>query len=172
MLFFKYQNRLFLAKFISFREAVRTSLCEYCRFAEKDCIGMKNQKKCVECIRRGRFCVSISLEALNHAYEKLQIQLQTAEKKFARVLSQVNRLQKQIKLNKSHTAQKMQCVAAKLDSDNDDFENETVDKSPSLFQIVDNLFSDFWQFFDFVENLSVIFDNFWDARLVLKCFQK
>ena len=104
---------------------------------------MKNQKKCVECICRDRFCVSISLEILNHAYEKLQTQLQTAEKKLARVLSRVNRLQKQIKLNKSHTAQKMQCVAAKFDNDNDDFENKTIDEFLSLFQIVDNFFDDF-----------------------------
>ena len=104
---------------------------------------MKNQKKCAECTRRGRLCVSTSLEILNHAYEKLQTQLQTTEKKFARALSRVNRLRKQIKLNKSHTAQKMQCVAAKLDSDNDDFGDETVDESPSLSQIVDNLSSDF-----------------------------
>ena len=100
----KYQNRLFLTKFILFREIVRTSLCEYCRFAEKNCIAMKSQKKCVECIRRDCFCVSISFEILNHAYEKLPTQLQTAEKKFARVLFRVNRLQKQIKLNKSHIA--------------------------------------------------------------------
>ena len=143
MSFFKYQNRLFLAKFISFREVVCTSLCEYCRFAEKNCIVMKSQKKCAECIRRGRFCVSISFEILNHAYEKLQTQLQTAEKEFARVLSRINRLRKQIKLNKSHTAQKMQCVAAKLSSDNDDSENEIIDEFSSLSQIVDNLFSDF-----------------------------
>ena len=143
MPFFKYQNRLFLAKFISSREIIRTSFCEYCRSAEKDCIEMKSQKKCAECIRRDRFCVSISFEILNHAYEKLQIQLQTAEEKFARVLSRINRLRKQIKLNKSHTAQKMQCVAAKLDSNNDDSENKTVDKFLSLFQIVDNFFSDF-----------------------------
>ena len=132
MFFFKYQNRLFLAKFISFREIVRTSFCEYCRFAEKDCIEMKNQKKYVECIRRDRFCVSISFEVLNHAYEKLQTQLQTAEKKLACVLFRVNRLRKQIKLNKSHTTQKMQYVAAKLNNDNDDFENETVDEFSSL----------------------------------------
>ena len=104
---------------------------------------MKNQKKCAECIRRGRSCVSTSLEVLDHAYEKLQIQLQTAEEEFVRALSRVNRLRKQIKLNKSHTAQKMQCVAAKLDNDNDDFENETIDEFPSLFQIVDNLLNDF-----------------------------
>ena len=121
---------------------------------------MKNQKKCVECIRRDRPCVPTSLEVLDHAYEKLQTQLQTAEEEFARALSRVNRLRKQIKLNKSHTAQKMQCVAAKFDSDNDDSENETVDESPSLSQIVDNLFSDFWQPFDFVENSSVISDSF------------
>ena len=104
MSFFKYQNRLFLAKSISFREVVRTSPCEYCRSAGKNCIEMKNQKKCAECTR----------------------------------------LRKQIKLNKSHTAQKMQCVAAKLGSDNDDFGNKTVDESPSLFQIVDNLLNDLW----------------------------
>ena len=94
MFFFKYQNRLFLAKFISSREVVRTSPCEYCRFAEKDCIVMKSQKKCVECIRRGCLCVSISLEILNHAFEKLQTQLQTAEKEFVRALFRVNRLRK------------------------------------------------------------------------------
>ena len=121
---------------------------------------MKNQKKCAECIRRGRFCVPISLEALDHAYKKLQTQLQTAEEEFARALSRVNRLRKQIKLNKSHTAQKMQCVAAEFDNNNDDFENETIDEFPSLFQIVDNFFSDFWQFFDFVENFSIIFGSF------------
>ena len=104
---------------------------------------MKNQKKCAECIRRGRFCVLTSLEVLNHAYEKLQIQLQIAEEKLARALSRVNRLRKQIKLNKSHTAQKMQCVAAKFDNDNDDFGNETVNEFSSLFQIIDNLFNDF-----------------------------
>ena len=92
MLFFKYQNRLFLTKSISFREIARTSLCEYCRSAEKDCIEMKNQNKCVECIRRGRLCVPTSLEILNHAYEKLQTQLQTVEKELACALSQVNRL--------------------------------------------------------------------------------
>ena len=121
---------------------------------------MKNQKKCAECIRRGRLCVPTSLEVLNHAYEKLQTQLQTAEEEFARALSRVNRLRKQIKLNKSHTAQKMQCVAAELDNDNDDLEDETVDESSSLFQIVDNLFSDFWQPFDLVGNLSIISDSF------------
>ena len=104
---------------------------------------MKSQKKCVECIRRDCFCVSISFEILNHAYEKLQTQLQTVEKKFARVLFRINRLRKQIKLNKSHTAQKMQCVAAKLNNDNDDFKNETINKFSSLFQIVDNFFNDF-----------------------------
>ena len=82
-------------------------------------------------------------EVLNHVYENLQTQLQTAEKKLARVLSRVNRFRKQIKLNKSHTAQKMQYVAAKLKNDNDDFENETIDKFSSLFQIVDNFFNDF-----------------------------
>ena len=53
---------------------------------------MKSQKKCAECIRRGRFCVLILFEILDHAYEKLQTQLQTAEKEFARALFRVNRL--------------------------------------------------------------------------------
>ena len=117
---------------------------------------MKNQKKCAECTRRGRPCVPTSLEALDHAYEKLQTQLQTAEEELARALSRVNRLRKQIKLNKSHTAQKMQCVAAELGSDNDGSGDETVDESPSLSQIVDNLPSDFWQPFDLVGSPSVI----------------
>ena len=85
---------VFLAKFISFREIVYTSFCEYCSFAQKDCIVMENQKKYAKCIRRDCFCVSISFEILNHAYEKLQTQLQTAEKKFVRVLFRVNRLRK------------------------------------------------------------------------------
>ena len=89
------------------------------------------------------FLRSISFEILNHIYEKLQIQLQTIEKKFARVLSRINRLRKQIKLNKSHTTQKMQCVVAQLNNDNDNSKNQTIDKFSSLFQIVDNFFNDF-----------------------------
>lgn len=104
---------------------------------------MKGQKRCSECIRRDRFCISTFFEILNNAHEKLQNQFQSVEKNLSRVLSRVNRLRKQIKLNSSHTTQKEQCVAIELNNDNDDSENENVDDFFSLFQIVNNFFNDF-----------------------------
>ena len=133
MIFVKYQNRLFLIKFIRIREIVFISFCEYCHLIEKDCIVMTNQKKCVEYICRNRFCVLTSFETLNHVYEKLQTQLQIAKNELACVFSKINCLRKQIKLNKLYTIQKIQCVVVELSNDNDDFDDEIVVEFLSLF---------------------------------------
>ena len=87
---------------------------------------MNSHSKCAKCIRRDRFCVSISLEFLNRIHEKLKHQLDQIEAEhetqltvLSRLAAKISHLRKMLKKNKTRIAQKIRCVAAKLSSDND-----------------------------------------------------
>ena len=110
---------------------------------------MNNHSKCAKCIRRDCFCVSIFLKSLNRIHEELKHQLDQIEAKHKiqltvlfRLAAKVFRLRKMLKKNKTRTAQKIRCVAAKLSSDNDDV-NENFFTEMSLSQFVNDFFFDF-----------------------------
>ena len=146
MFFFKFHNRLVFVKFIAFQDHFSFDFCEYCDFFDKICVKMNRHSKCVECIRRDRFCVLIFLNILNCTHEQLKIQLKEIQFKLLRLIARIERLRKQMKFNKFQIVQKIQCVFVELDSDNNDTKN---DKALSFFE--------FFDFNQFVKNLSIEF---------------
>ena len=58
---------------------------------------MNNYFKCVKCIRRNCFYVSVFLKFLNRIHEKLKIQLNQIETKHVRLMSKIFRFRKMLK---------------------------------------------------------------------------
>ena len=104
---------------------------------------MNDHFKCVECIRRNRFCVSMFLKFLNRIHEKLKIQLNQIETKYFRLMSKISRFRKMFKQNKIRTVQKILYVAVELNNDHDEMKNEIFIEFSSFFQLMNDLFNDF-----------------------------
>jgi len=136
----KSSSHLALAKTILQFDIIPSTACECCSLTFKVCIHMKGHSKCAECTRRGRPCISVSLEFLNRVHKKLKSQLNKAE---AEHTAQLNILQclnlkilclhTTIRQNKSRAVQKAQCVAAELNSDNNEITNDETSFEPANF---------------------------------------
>ena len=104
---------------------------------------MNDHFKCVECIRRNRFCVLMFLKFLNRIHEKLKIQLNQIKTKHVRLMSKIFRFRKMLKQNKIRTVQKIRCVVVELNNDNNEMKNEIFIEFSSFFQLMNDLFNDF-----------------------------
>ena len=160
MPFHKSENCFRFVKAIFIQNIVATMFCDHCASLKKTCVTMNSHSKCAKCICRDRFYVSIFLKSLNRIHEELKYQLDQVEAKHEIQLTmlfylaaKVSRLRKMLKKNKTRTAQKIRCVAAELNSDNDDV-SEEFSTEMSLFQFVNDFFFDFWQSFDEISSTS------------------
>jgi len=127
----KQHNCLCLAKIIATFSFTSFIACDHCFAVLSSCIIMTGHAKCAECTRRGRSCVSISLDSLNCAHLQLKSELKVAMNecvKQAECLFKLNakvlHLFKTLKQNESCAITKVRCVASELNNDN----NETEDK--------------------------------------------
>ena len=71
-----------------------------------------------------------------------------------------------LKQNKICIVQKIWYVVVELNNDNDETKNKIFIKFSSFFQLMNDLFNDFWQSLnDFVvdENFLTLFANFWNV---------
>ena len=171
--FFKMINRLRFFKIILIQNNIILFFYNLCLLFHQKCIIMNNHYKCVECIRRNRFCVLMFLKFLNRIHEKLKIQLNQIETKQIRLMSKIFRFRKMLKQKKICIIQKIRCVIVKLNNNNDKTKNEIFIKLSSFFQLMNDLFNDFWQLLnDFVvdENFLIFFDNFWNVLWIFTCF--
>ena len=139
----KSSSCLALAKTILQFGIIPSTACECCFLTFKVCIHMKGRPKCAECTCRGRPCVSVSLESLNRVHEKLKSQLNKAEAEHAAQLdilqclnSKILRLRTTIRQNKLRAVQKAQCVAAELDSDNNEITDDETSSEPANFDFL------------------------------------
>lgn len=149
MPFFKFENRLRLIKVILIQNVIASTSCDHCLFYKKVCTVMNSHPKCAKCIRRDRFCVSISLKSFNRVHEELKHQLNQVEVEHKTQLVvlfclvvRMFRLKKMLKKNKIRTARKVRCVVFELD-DNNDSVNDEFFIEMSLSQFVNNLFANF-----------------------------
>jgi len=136
----KSSSHLALAKTILQFGIISSTACECCSLTFKVCICMKGRSKCTECTCRGRPCVSVFLESLNCVHKKLKSQLNKAKAEHAAQLnilqclnSKILHLCTTIRQNKLRAVQKAQCVAAKLDSDNNEITNDETSSEPANF---------------------------------------
>ena len=146
MSFFKYNNRLLFSKVIFSQSQFFSLSCKHCSRFIHDCVVMNSHSKCAVCIHRNHFYVSIFLKTLNRTHDKLKINLVVIEEELSRVLLKINRFRKQMKLVTSRIVQKIQCVTAELNSDNDEIKNKEVSfvfAFVSFSQLIENLFNDF-----------------------------
>jgi len=94
----------------------------------------------------------VSLESLNRVHKKLKSQLNKAEAEHAAQLNILQRLNLKIlhlcttiRQNKLRAVQKAQCVAAKLDSDNNEItDDETSFKPVNFDSLLQAMSSDFF----------------------------
>jgi len=113
---------------------------------------MKDCSKCAECTCRDCPCILVFLESLNRVHKKLKSQLNKAEAEHAVQLnilqcfnSKILHLYTTIRQNKLHAVQKAQCVAAKLDSDNDETtDDEISSESVNFDSLLQVMSSDFF----------------------------
>ena len=107
MFFFKTINRLRFFKIILIQNNIVLFFCNlYLSFHQK-CVIMNDHFKCIKCIRRNHFCVSMFLKFLNRIYEKLKIQLNQIKTKHVRLMSKISRFRKKLKQNKIYIVQKI-----------------------------------------------------------------
>jgi len=139
----KTRNRLCLYQSISKDGDPVSTACLHCSNLSILCVKMENHPKCAECVRRGRPCVGVSWESLNHTRDKLESNLSVAEEELARALARVACLCKTLKHTKDKVAEKALCLACELADDNDGVSGDEDDPGPS--------------------NLSSL--NFWDGLI-------
>jgi len=148
----KSSSHLALARTILQFGIIPPTACECCSSTFKVCICMKGCPKCAECTCHGRPCVSVSLKSLNRVHEKLESQLNKAEAEHTaqlnvlqRLNSKILRLRTTIRQNKSRAVRKAQCVAAKLDSDNNEITDDETSSEPANFDsLLQAMSSDFF----------------------------
>jgi len=116
-----------------------STACLHCSSLSILCMKMENHPKCAECVHRGRPCVSVSWESLDHTRDKLKSDLSVAEEELARALARVARLRKTLKHMKDKVAEKALCLARELANDNDGVSGDEDDPGPSNL-----LSSNFW----------------------------
>jgi len=132
-------NHLHLYQSISKDSDPVSTACLHCSNLSILCVKMENHPKCAECVRRGRPCVSVSWESLDHTRNKLESDLSVAEEELARALARVACLRKTLKHMKDKVAEKALCLACELADDNDGVSGDEDDPGPSNL-----LFSNFW----------------------------
>ena len=91
---------------------------------------IKNNSKCVKCVRRDRFCVSAFWKSLDQIRNKLKFDIIVIEKKLVRILIKLIRLKKTLKHTKFIIAEKSACLAQELIDDNNDVSS---DETSSVF---------------------------------------
>ena len=141
--------------------------CEHCFCFIHNYVIINSHSKCVVCICQNCFYVSIFLKTLNRTHDKLEIDFDVIEKKLFCVFSKINRFRKQIKFVKFWIVQKIQCVTIELNNDNDETKSEEISFAfafVSLFQLIENLFNDFWKMFFVDKIFSKTFDNSQNSR--------
>jgi len=153
----KSSSHLALAKTILQFGIIPSIACECCSLTFKVCICMKGCSKCAECICCDHPCVSVSLKSLNCVHKKLKSQLNKAKAEHAAQLNILQRLNLKIlclcttiRQNKLCAVQKAQCVAAKLDSNNDEITNDETSSEPANFDFLLQAMS-----FSFFNNLEL-----------------
>jgi len=145
---FKFKNCLALIRTITQFEIITFIVCDHCFLSFHLCICMKDHLKCTEYTYHDCFCVSVSLNFLNCVHKRLKFQLNETETEYITQLEtfqQLNfkilQLQKTIKQNKLKVIKKTNCVAAELDDDNNETENET--DSFNIQQLINSMLSFF-----------------------------
>ncbi len=175
----KSSSRLALAKTILQFGIISSTACECCSLTFKVCICMKGCLKCAECTCCGCSCISVSLESLNCVHEKLKSQLNKAK---AEHTAQLNILQclnskilclcTTIRQNKLCAVWKAQCVAAKLDSDNNEITNDETSFKPANFDsLLQVMSSDFFNNLEPFSQTVEVFLHSWVSFLsIFMCF--
>ena len=74
----KFCNCLVLAQLIHKKKSTILFLCEHCAFLGLLCVAIENHPKCAECVYHNCSCISLSLESLNHSFNKLKSELNAA----------------------------------------------------------------------------------------------
>jgi len=135
----KTHNRLRLYQSISKDGDPVSTACLHCSNLSILCMKMENHPKCAECVCRGRPCVGVLWESLDHTRNKLKSNLSVAEEELAQALARVACLRKTLKHTKDKVAEKALCLARELANDNDGVSRDEDDPGPSNL-----LFSNFW----------------------------
>ena len=166
-------NHLWITKKIQLRDVLSLFSCDYCTFQSINCFVMKSQLKCDKCTHHDHLCVSVLWESLDWTCLLLQKQISRANNnlavkhvKFAALSSKVVCLQKILNQVNHHATEKVNCLAAELDSDNDETENEA---SSELSQFVNFLSSFFWDsIVSPSQNIKAFLHSSWGFLLVPK----
>ena len=135
----KTHNHLCLYQSISKDGDPVSTACLHCSNLSILCMKMENHPKCAECVCRGRPCVGVLWESLDHTRNKLKSNLSVAEEELAQALARVACLRKTLKHTKDKVAEKALCLARELANDNDGVSRDEDDPGPSNL-----LFSNFW----------------------------
>ena len=150
--------------------------CEYCTLYCLDCFIMtpdpdpKSKPKCNKCTHCGHLCVSVSWESLNQTHLSLQKEISKVNNDLAALSTKVVHLQRTLDQVNNCASEKVDCLAAELDSDNDETENE----APSdLSQFVNFLSPSFWNSIAFPsQNIKASLHSSWGFALVPKLIQR
>ena len=104
--------------------------CEYCALHCLDCFIMtsdpdpKSKPKCNKCTHHNHLCVSVLWESLNQTHLSLQKEISKINNNLAALFTKVMCLQRTLDQANNCASEKIDCLAAELDSDNDGTENE------------------------------------------------
>ena len=139
----KFCNCLVLTQLIHKKKSTILFLCEHCTSLDLLCVAIKNCPKCAECICHDYSCISLSLESLNHSFNKLKSELNAVLKEHEHLIAKISQLQKILHQSQNLQDKKSLCLVQKLTNDNDETEDEAL---PDSLNFINSLLSEFWVF--------------------------
>ena len=150
--------------------------CEYCVLHCLDCFVMisdpdsKSKPKCDKCTHHDHSCVDVLWKFLDQTHLSLQKEISKTNNDLAALFTKVMHLQRTLDQVNNCASEKIDCLAAELDSDNDETENEA---SSDLSQFVNFLSSSFWDSIAFSsQNIKAFLCSSWGFALIPKLIQR
>ena len=113
--------------------------------------------------------MTVLWESLNRTHIQLWKNISHTNAELGVLAAKIVWLQKTLDQVNHHMSEKADCLAAELDSDNDEIKNEN--DSPDMQQLVDSMSSSFWNsVLFFSQNIKVFSHSSWDSPWVPRCF--
>ena len=165
---FKFCNCLVLTQLIHKKKSTILFLCEHCTSLDLLCVAIKNCPKCAECICHDYSCISLSLESLNHSFNKLKSELNAVLEEHECLVAKISQLWKTLHQSQNLQDKKSLCLVQKLTNDNDETEDEALSDS---LNSVNSLLPEFWVFIistSSSQNIEVFSHSSWDSVWVFK----
>ncbi len=163
-------NHLWNTKEIQLSGSLFSFFCEYCHSLRLSCFIMEFHPKCNKCTQRGYSCVAISWESLDRTHLQLQKEISTTNAELDVLAVKIVCLQKTLDQANCCASQKVDCLAAELDSDNNGTEDENDPQTLSHF--VNSMSSFFWDSIFLSQDVKAPLCSSWGFLMVLMCFQR